>query len=182
MTERTRADAFEDGKLGEAIVLELLRQKYPGTPIQDVRDDPVQRQRDIDFILTMPDGKFTIEAKGDSHTRRTGNIALEFRRRYVDGPGPGCWLRSEADEWWYVALDRNGKLPPGATPRHQLYVLDARLLRGHFTLGFLGRQGYTVQPNKRKDDPTIYDCYLVPISDFPASSFYGPADIIIELK
>lgn len=93
---RGQRDPGGVGRAAEEAVIKYLKQI--GTFETDVRDVQLYREYDIDFVCK---GGRTVEVKGDTWTARTGNLFFEVLR---DHGGPGCFYRSKAEWWYYVAM------------------------------------------------------------------------------
>jgi len=157
------------GMIGEEWVLDYLKQNRMSAEIVDVRKDKGWKEMDVDFTVTqfvaLPDHwdqqqVTLIEVKTDQHTLKTDNFAFETKKEFANGDKvQGAWLRSRADEWWYVCATEGMDVV--------LYVLNAKLMRKIYTFEVL-EKGFD-EPKKphKRDNGDKFWCRLVPVEHIP---------------
>lgn len=101
MSGRGQRDTIGTGQWGEDLILGYLRATYGAERVRDLRADDDARLHDVDFAVG---GFGTVEVKTDTYD--SGNIALELQR--ATG-GPGAFVRSTAD-WWFYVLKARGEV------------------------------------------------------------------------
>lgn len=74
-------EMMREGRDGEAKVLSLLQSFSTVLHIDDVRDVPAWRARDVDFLVSKRNGEaLRVEAKSDRYIASTGNFCFELAR------------------------------------------------------------------------------------------------------
>lgn len=106
-------DYMAQGKSAEDVVKKWLCDSADVSSVNDVSDQRHYQEREIDFIITMRDGReITAEIKSDAHIGSTRNVVFELLRvnhtlnnekAFVIG-----WsARSEAAHVFYVSVTEN---------------------------------------------------------------------------
>lgn len=91
------------GKQGEKVIKDYLRKKSYVREILDMRDDPVARTDDVDYILVLSDGSTCpIEIKTDSYA--SGNIFIE-ELSDIARKTPGCIIKTKATFIFYYFVN-----------------------------------------------------------------------------
>lgn len=91
---------LEIGKSGEAVVADFLKNR--GNIVKDVSDDKLYQKKDIDFIITNPEGEeITFEVKTDYKLHKSGNLFFESTYYKDWGDALGWYDYCEAD---YIAF------------------------------------------------------------------------------
>lgn len=110
------------GQKGEKMFEEFISDKYPKIQVQNTSMNPDYTWKEIDFILTYPDGKVrTVELKTDSYTN-TPNISVEtMANKERNRLG---WIHtSEADVLAYLFINGLQHGEPN------LWMIDMKRLR-----------------------------------------------------
>ena len=83
------------GEEGEEHILEYLRRSDTVTNIIDVRDSAPYQKMDVDFLVTLTDGKeYKVEVKTDTYL--SGNIYYETLSS-LEHDSIGCFEKTKAD-------------------------------------------------------------------------------------
>lgn len=142
--QRGQVHPGQVGLLAEEAVKKYLERL--GRTVQDVRKDPLNMWRDIDFIVSGGTRTEYVEVKGDTWLHKSGNLFLEVKR---DHEGPGCFFRSKADTWYYVDAETGDTLilPLSAVQAWLAWNNDRAKktsTRSHRKGGFVQFHGYLV--------------------------------------
>lgn len=97
--------SLEVGKQGEEIIERYLLSIDNILEVKCVTDDRNYWDKDIDFIVTMKDGrKFTIEVKTDRY--KTNNIYYETKS-CIENNTLGCFEKTKADFIFYYFINKD---------------------------------------------------------------------------
>jgi len=122
-------DKLSEAEKGEEIVFHYLLTLPHVIEVEDVRNCPEYRQKDIDFIVHTIDentktfSSETVEVKTDTYYR-TGNIFAETVSNLNLGT-KGCFLKTECDYIYYLFH-----------PQNILYILPTQEVRQWFWKNF----------------------------------------------
>lgn len=91
------------GEEGEEHILEYLRRSDTVTNIIDVRDSAPYQKMDVDFLVTLTDGKeYKVEVKTDTYL--SGNIYYETLSS-LEHDSIGCFEKTKADFLFYYFIN-----------------------------------------------------------------------------
>lgn len=150
---------YQIGKIGEQIVLELLRSFKKVVRVDDVSDLTQYQVQDVDFVVYMNNhGKQTIttvEVKSEPMAAKTGNFFVEKKMRYTkdnsryqSGVVRRGWLYTSQAKWFFWYVEDEGKV----------YACLAKRLRWYI-------DNYFPKERTCNDGYKIVTGYLVPIHD-----------------
>lgn len=106
-------DYMAQGKSAESIVKKWLLGVGEVAEIQDVSNVKEYQEREIDFLITMRDGrKITAEIKSDLNTGKTRNVVFELLRVNHTARDDAAFVmgwsaRSQAEHVFYFSVTEN---------------------------------------------------------------------------
>ena len=118
-------EKLSEAQEGEKIVIDYLLSLPYVIEVQDVRDFPEYRRKDIDFLVHIYDKKRkkfyheSIEVKTDKYYR-TGNIFAETISN-INRNTKGCFVKTECDYMYYLF-----------SPQNILYILPMKKVKKWF--------------------------------------------------
>lgn len=94
---------MEIGKRGEEHIIDYLKSSPRVTDLVDVRNDRAYQKIDVDFLMTLDDGKeYKVEVKTDTY--KSGNIYYETISS-KEAETTGCFEKTEADYLFYYFIN-----------------------------------------------------------------------------
>lgn len=118
-------EKLSEAQEGEKIIIDYLLSLPDVIEVQDVRDLPEYRNKDIDFLVHIYDRKNknffyeSIEVKTDKYYR-TGNIFAETVSN-INKNTKGCFVKTECDYMYYLFF-----------PQNILYILPMKKVKKWF--------------------------------------------------
>lgn len=153
------------GKQGEEIIEKYLSSMSNVSNVKCVTDNKDYWEQDIDFIVTMKNGKtFTIEVKTDTY--KTNNIYYETKS-CIEKNTVGCFEKTKADFIFYYFINKD-----------ILYIFKTKTFRA-----WVNKQidFYNIQPsNSSLKKSFVYNKTRDLKSEYTSEGYIIPIDVIEE--